>query len=105
MVSTNSLQRYGTTAIWSLPGKSYDGERLRSWIARKRPGKTSITKSLHEMCGEGALRSAKKVEQRLGRRNLGPYSDFDWGMINGKLSALNMVSWRGVGKSFIPENA
>lgn len=37
---------------------------------------------------EGALRSAKKVEQRFGRANLGPYSGFDWGMINGKLSAL-----------------
>jgi hypothetical protein len=37
---------------------------------------------------EGALRSAKKVEQRFGRGNLGPYSDFDWGMMNGKLSAL-----------------
>jgi predicted nucleic acid-binding protein len=37
---------------------------------------------------EGALRSAKKVEQRFGRENLGPYSDFDWGMMNGKLSAL-----------------
>jgi hypothetical protein len=37
---------------------------------------------------EGALRSARKVEQRFGRPNLGPYSDFDWGMINGKLSAL-----------------
>jgi PIN domain len=37
---------------------------------------------------EGALRSAKKIEQRFGRRNLGPYSDFDWGMMNGKLSAL-----------------
>jgi hypothetical protein len=36
---------------------------------------------------EGALRSAKKVEQRFGRENLGPYSDFDWGMMNGKLSA------------------
>ena len=37
---------------------------------------------------EGALRSAKKVEQRFGRAHLGPYSDFDWGMMNGKLSAL-----------------
>ncbi len=37
---------------------------------------------------DGALRSAKKVEQRFGRGNLGPYTDFDWGMINGKLSAL-----------------
>ena len=37
---------------------------------------------------EGALRSAQKVEQRFGRENLGPYSDFDWGMMNGKLSVL-----------------
>jgi hypothetical protein len=37
---------------------------------------------------EGALRSAKQVEQRFGRGDLGPYSDFDWGMMNGKLSAL-----------------
>jgi hypothetical protein len=37
---------------------------------------------------EGALKSPKQVEQRFGRAHLGPYSDFDWGMMNGKLSAL-----------------
>jgi hypothetical protein len=37
---------------------------------------------------EGALKSAKKVERRFGLRNLGPWTDFEWGMINGKLSAL-----------------
>jgi hypothetical protein len=37
---------------------------------------------------EGALKSAKQVEQRFGRAHLGPYSAFDWGMMNGKLSAL-----------------
>ena len=40
---------------------------------------------------EGALRSAKKVEKRSGRESLDPYSDFDWGMMNGKLSALRWV--------------
>jgi PIN domain len=39
----------------------------------------------------GACRSAKKVERKYGRRNLGPYDDFDWGMLNGKLSALRWV--------------
>ncbi len=39
----------------------------------------------------GACRSAKKVERKYGRENLGPYDDFDWGMINGKLSALRWV--------------
>ncbi len=39
----------------------------------------------------GALRSALKVERRYGKANLGPYSKFEWGMINGKLSALRWV--------------
>jgi hypothetical protein len=39
----------------------------------------------------GAIKSAKKTEQKYGRKNLGPCSDFDWGMMNGKLSALRWV--------------
>jgi hypothetical protein len=37
---------------------------------------------------KGALRAAKKAERELGKGNYGPWSDFEWGMINGKLSAL-----------------
>ena len=33
----------------------------------------------------------RKVEARYGKENFGPYSDFEWGMINGKLSALRWV--------------
>ena len=40
---------------------------------------------------KGALKSAQKVERRYGKRALGPWDDFDWGMINGKLSALRWV--------------
>jgi hypothetical protein len=40
---------------------------------------------------EGALRSAKKMEAKYGAKNLGPWSDFEWGMRNGKLSALRWV--------------
>ncbi len=40
---------------------------------------------------EGALKSAQRVIDKYGEENLGPYSDFEWGMLNGKLSALRWV--------------
>ncbi len=35
-----------------------------------------------------AEKAARRMERKYGKENLGPYSKFDWGMINGKLSAL-----------------
>jgi len=40
---------------------------------------------------EGALKSANKVREKYGEENLGPYDDFEWGMLNGKLSALRWI--------------
>ena len=40
---------------------------------------------------KGALFAARRVEKKYGRKNLGPYADFEWGMINGKLSALRWI--------------
>jgi hypothetical protein len=40
---------------------------------------------------KGALKAARLVERRYGKKNLGPWDDFEWGMINGKLSALRWV--------------
>ena len=40
---------------------------------------------------EGARKSARKVEKRYGLENLGPWDDFEWEMMNGKLSALRWV--------------
>lgn len=39
----------------------------------------------------GALAAAKRTEDEVGLENLGPWSDFEWGMLNGKLSALRWV--------------
>lgn len=40
---------------------------------------------------EGALAAAKRTEDEVGIGNLGPWDDFEWGMINGKLSALRWI--------------
>lgn len=40
---------------------------------------------------KGALKSRAKARKKLGEGNYGPYSDFEWGMVNGKLSALRWI--------------
>ncbi|MET4292502.1 PIN domain-containing protein [Bradyrhizobium sp. LB5.2] len=40
---------------------------------------------------QGALAAAKRTEEEVGLENLGPWTDFEWGMVNGKLSALRWV--------------
>ncbi|NBD28006.1 PIN domain-containing protein [Paenibacillus glycinis] len=55
------------------------------------PIKDHETRPIQRDIWEGALRSAGKVEERFGLDDLGPWDDFEWGMINGKLSALRWV--------------
>ena len=40
---------------------------------------------------ERARKAATEVEKKYGRKNLGPWDDFEWGMMNGKLSALRWI--------------
>jgi len=40
---------------------------------------------------ERALANAKLIEDKYGQGQLGPWDDFQWGMLNGKLSALGWV--------------
>jgi len=55
------------------------------------PVKNHARRPIQRDVWAGALKAAKKVEKRYGLKNLGPWTDFEWGMINGKLSALRWV--------------
>jgi predicted nucleic acid-binding protein len=46
---------------------------------------------MSETIWQAALAAARRTEREVGMQNLGPWSDFEWGMINGKLSALRWV--------------
>ncbi|MDM5155605.1 hypothetical protein QUF88_17960 [Bacillus sp. DX1.1] len=48
---------------------------------------------------ERALKAAKRVEDKYGEENLSPYDDFEWGMLNGKVSTTvngNYVKKEGI---------
>ena len=60
--------------------KLVDKETLPIRDHSKRPIQRDVWKM--------AQKAAKRVERKYGSENLGPWSDFEWGMLNGKLSAL-----------------
>lgn len=61
----------------------------RIWYVRSliHEAQADDVDALLQLAGPGRAR----VEAKYGRDNLGPYSDFDWGMLHGKLSALRWV--------------
>lgn len=53
--------------------------------------KTFPEKTCQRDIWRDAMKAARRVEKKYGLKNLGPWKDFEWGMINGKLSALRWV--------------
>jgi hypothetical protein len=49
--------------------------------------------NLKEGFYEGMLKAMRRAEKKYGKKNLRDYyhNDFEWGMLNGKLSALRWV--------------
>jgi hypothetical protein len=56
---------------------------------------TAEPRSRDDLVVEGVWRrateAARRVEREVGVENVGPWTDFEWGMVNGKLSALRWV--------------
>lgn len=62
----------------------------RIWYGRSMSHEADAGVDVNELrrvAGPGRAR----VEATYGRDNLGPYNDFEWGMLNGKMSALRWV--------------
>jgi PIN domain len=76
---------------WNLRSRVEDGSLkivdVETDAHRKSPRRQTIQRNIWE----GALAAAERVEKEFGLENLGPWTDFEWGMINGKLSALNWI--------------
>jgi hypothetical protein len=62
--------------------------RIKLVEEERYPRPSGARQTIHSDVWEGALKAARRVELQYGKKNLGPWTDFEWGMINGKLSAL-----------------
>jgi hypothetical protein len=78
------------TEILAVEQELYDKiwyNRHQNQVYKAEHGIDGVTKQQVKV-GEAA---AKKKEETYGKINLGPYDNFEWGMLNGKLSALRWV--------------
>jgi hypothetical protein len=64
--------------------------RHQNWLYGLRTGRDEITTESEKKIFAQARKAAKRIERKYGKRNLG-WDDFEWGMVNGKLSALRWV--------------
>jgi hypothetical protein len=77
--------------VWYNRHKVYE-QKVEAGLVKVRPypGKYDPD-GVDPKVWKGALESAKRVERKYGIENVGPWDDFEWGMMNGKLSALRWV--------------
>jgi hypothetical protein len=79
------------TLAWSIERGKHKIVARAEWDANWKRFKGYGQTHTVDTIWKGALKAAKRAERNLGKDNYGPWDDFEWGMINGKLSALRWV--------------
>ncbi len=84
--------RHMNSEFWVEKGRIKIVTRDELEATRKKNGRYNQNFIVEDIWKQ-ALKAARAAEKRLGPgvEVAGPYSDFEWGMINGKLSALRWV--------------
>ncbi|HEX6435682.1 MAG TPA: restriction endonuclease, partial [Candidatus Binatia bacterium] len=64
---------------------------IKVWYGRKQSAAAYRAQGTPEYIIKGMLKAKRDAEKLYGKKNLGPWDDFEWGMLSGKLSALRWV--------------
>lgn len=77
--------------LWSIEKNKLNVVTKAQWDELIAKDRRNIGKYIIDSILPAAAKNIAKVEKRLGPDNVGPWSDFEWGMINGKLSAIRWM--------------
>ena len=72
---------------WDIEHGKHKIVTQQDWDHRKLNGQRHTI----DKVWEGAQRAATKALRKYGKNNFGPWDDFEWGMVNGKLSAIRWM--------------
>ena len=84
------MKRRSDKEIKAMTEEFYDKIWLDRHLLLREKVENGISQANPEIW-ERALKAEERIYEKYGEENLGPYDDFDWGMLNGKLSALRWV--------------